>query len=535
MPYVLAHDVGTTGDKATLYDESGALVCSAFVGYPTSCPYTGWAEQRPQDWWLALVESTRALLRESGVAPAEIAVVAFSGQMMAAVAVDAAGEPVRDAIIWADQRAVREVEQVGERVDPHRVYEVTGHRLSPSYSAAKIRWIQTNEPDRYAATHAFLQAKDFLVARLTGEFVTDRSDASGTNLYDLRGGGWSAELVEAFGVDPAKLPRICDSTEVVGEIGARAASEVGLRAGTPVVIGGGDGACAGVGAGVIGEGVAYNYIGSSSWIALATSEPILDPEERTFTWAHLIPGMFSPCGTMQAAGGSYQFARDLFAGHEMVVAERLGRSTYEIMNEELLGSPPGARGLLFLPYLLGERSPRWNPHARGAFVGLTIRHRQPDLFRAVLEGITLNLRVILEAFVRQGAAIESIRVIGGGAQGAVWNQIMADVFGIPVQRLTLLEEATSMGAAVAGGVGVGIWKDFSQVDRMVQIAGEVRPRAELAPLYDELYAIFDETYAALENASIFRRLEAIDGGQPSVTGAGDAGGGSEAVLARQIP
>lgn len=534
MRYVLAHDVGTTGDKATLYDEDGALVCSAFVGYETFVPHSGWAEQRPQDWWLALCGSTRALLRESGVAAAEIAVVAFSGQMMAAVALDAAGEPVRDAIIWADQRAVREVDEVAERVDPQAVYAITGHRLSPSYSAAKILWVERHEPERYAATHAFVQAKDFLVAKLTGAFVTDRSDASGTNLYDLRGGGWSGELVEAFGIDEAKLPRIADSTEVVGEVTARAAAEVGLRAGTPVVIGGGDGACAGVGAGVIREGLAYNYIGSSSWIALATREPILDPELRTFTWAHLVPGMFSPCGTMQAAGGSYQFARDLLAQSERVAAERLGASTYDLMNEEVLRSPPGARGLLFLPYLLGERSPRWNPHARGAFVGLTVRHRQPDLLRAVLEGITLNLRVILEAFLRQGAAIEGLRVIGGGARGAVWNQIMADVFGLPVQRPALLEEATSMGAAVAGGVGVGVWRDFSQVDRMVEIASEALPRPQLAPLYDELYAIFEDTYATLENAAVFRRLEALDAATPPPGADGDPGG-SEAVLARQTP
>jgi xylulokinase len=236
---------------------------------------------------------------------------------------------------------------------------------------------------------------------------------------------------------------------------------------------------------------------------------------RTFTWAHVVPGMFSPCGTMQAAGASYQFARDVLAEDEKVAAEPLGISAYELMNERVLQSPPGAGGLLFLPYLLGERSPRWNPDARGAFIGLTNRHRRPDLLRAVLEGITLNLRVILEAFVRQGAAIGSLRVIGGGARGAVWNQIMADVFGIPVQRLTLLEEATSMGAGVAGGVGVGVWKDFSKVDEMVEIASEARPRGEFRGLYDELYEIFERAYAALEDASVFRRLAGVESAQRS--------------------
>jgi xylulokinase len=390
--------------------------------------------------------------------------------MMGAVAVDDHANPIRNAIIWADQRAVSQVERVAQRVDPWHVYTVTGHRLSPSYSAAKILWLKEAEPQSYEAAHRFLQAKDFLAAKLTGAFVTDRSDASGTNVYDLERGTWSDELVEAFGLEPEKLPQICDSTDVVGEVGESVAEETGFRAGTPVVIGGGDGSCAAVGAGVIREGLAYNYIGSSSWIAVATPKPILDPEMRTFTWAHLVPGMFSPCGTMQAAGASYQFARDQLAGDEKVVAERLGISAYDLMNDGVLQSPPGARGLLFLPYLLGERSPRWNPDARGAFIGLTGRHRQPDLLRAVLEGITLNLRVILQAFARQGAAIDSLRAIGGGARGAAWNQIMADIFGIPVQRLALLQEATSMGAGVAGGIGVDIWKDFSKVVEMVEVA-----------------------------------------------------------------
>lgn len=508
---MLAHDVGTTGDKATLYDEEGALLGSAFSPYETLCPRAGWLEQSPRDWWRAFCEATKRLLHDARAGPADVCVVSFSGQMMGAVAVDAHANPLRNAIIWADQRAVAEVARVADRVEPARVYRVTGHRLSPSYSAAKMLWVRESEPESYAATHAFLNAKDFLVARLTGAFVTDRSDASGTNLYDLEGGTWSDELVDAFGIDAAKLPRICASTDVVGEVTGGAAAGSGLRPGTPVVVGAGDGACAGVGAGVLGEGLAYNYIGSSSWIALATTRPILDPELRTFTWAHVLPGLYSPCGTMQAAGGSYQFARDLLlAQSEKVVAEGLGTSAYELMDQELLRSPPGARGLLFLPYLIGERSPRWNPHARAAFVGLTNRHRRQDLLRAVLEGVTLNLRVILEAFTRQGAAIEALRVIGGGARSAAWNQIMADVLQVPVHRLKLVDEATSMGAAAAGGVGVGLWRDFSKVDGMIEVTAESLPRGELRPLYDELYAVFDDAYEALEGAAAFRRLAALD-------------------------
>lgn len=509
MRYVLAHDLGTTGNKATLYDEEGRLARSAFAPYATAYPHAGWAEQNPHDWWRALCHSTQRLLRESRVAAGDVACIVFSGQMMGMVPVDKRGRPVRDAIIWADQRSVAQIGQVARRIDPRRVYALTGHRLSPSYSAGKMLWLQEAEPRAYNETYKFLQAKDFAIANLTGVFATDPSDASGTNLYDLRQGTWAEELVHAFGIPPEKLPDIHGSTAVVGEVGSAAAEEMGLRAGTPVVMGGGDGSCAATGAGVVREGIAYNYIGSSSWIGVATREPIFDPDMRTFTWAHLVPGMFSPTGTMQAAGSSYQWARDQLNLDVKLLAERAGLSAYDLMNAEVAQSPPGAQGLLFLPYLLGERSPRWNPHARGAFVGLTIRHQHADLLRAVLEGVTFNLRVILDAFRRQGAAITSLRVIGGGARGAAWNRIMADIFDLPVERLALLEEATSMGAAVAGGIGVGVWKDFSQVDWMVRTESMTQPNEQYRALYATLYDIFNEAYNALDGAAIFDKLAAL--------------------------
>jgi xylulokinase len=509
MRYILAHDVGTTGNKATLYDEEGALVQSSFAPYGTAYKHQGWAEQNPRDWWRSLCTSTQQLLHESGISNSDVACIVFSGQMMGAVPVDSQGQPTRNALIWADQRSVSQIDRVAERIDPRRVYAITGHRLSASYSAGKILWLKENEPEAYNRTYKFVHAKDFLIARLTGVFVTDPSDASGTNLFDLEGGIWSDELLRAFDIPRDKLPDIRPSTDVVGEVQPAVTEETGLASGTPVVLGGGDGSCAATGAGVIREGVAYNYVGSSSWIGVATKRPILDPEMRTFTWAHLLPGLFTPTGTMQAAGSSYQWARDQLAGAESLVAEHLGISPYDLMNGEVMQSPPGARGLLFLPYLLGERSPRWNPHARGAFVGLTIRHRPPDLIRAVMEGITLNLRVILEAFRRQGARVNALRVIGGGARSSEWNAIMADIFGLPVLRLALLEEATSMGAAVAGGVGVGIWKDFSQVDTMVAVQSESRPDPQRHEFYTEAYDIFNDLYDVLDRGSIFERLAAL--------------------------
>ncbi len=495
--YVIAHDLGTTGNKATLYDGDGALVGSAFYGYDTEYAHTSWAEQNPEDWWRAVCTSTQELLRQTKIRPADVVAVTFSGQMMGAVALDRAARPLRNAIIWADQRAVPQERWLGERIDPADVYRITGHRLSASYSLSKILWLRDNQPDVYAATYKFVHAKDAIVARLTGHFVTEPTDASGMNLYDLDAWDWSGRIIEAAALDADKLPALRRSIDVVGEVLPQVAEEVGLPAGTPVVIGGGDGMCAGAGAGVVDEGAAYNYVGSSSWIALATRQPIYDSGYRTFTWAHLVPGMYSPCGTMQMAGGSYQWTRDQLAPLEREAAGALGLSAYELMNLNAQKSPPGANGLVFLPYLLGERSPRWNPRARGAFIGLTVRHTRGDMVRAVLEGVTMNLRVILEAFTSQGARIDAMRVIGGGARGRFWNQLMADIYGVPVQRLAILEEATSMGAALAGGIGVGLYRDFSMSQTMNAIAETFQPNPAAQAAYAQIYPIFEAAYQAL--------------------------------------
>lgn len=495
--YVLAHDLGTTGNKATLYNAEGHLVGSAFHGYGTEFAHTGWAEQNPEDWWQAVCDSTRQLLAQTKIAPDAVACITFSGQMMGCVPLDAQARPLRSAIIWADQRAVAQEQWVAERVPPEEVYRITGHRLSASYSLSKILWLKDNQPDIYAAAHKFVHAKDAMVARLTGNFVTDPSDASGMNLYDLQRGDWSARIVEAAELNPAQLPDIHPSTAVVGELLPAVAGEVGLLAGTPVVIGGGDGACAAAGAGVVAQGSAYNYVGSSSWIALATPHPIFDPHQRTFTFAHLVPGMFMPTGTMQAAGASYQWARDQLALPEAGAAAGLELSPYELMNLAAQKSVPGASGLIFLPYLMGERSPRWNTRARGSFVGLTIRHTRADMIRAVLEGVTMNLRVILDAFTRQGAQIDAMRVIGGGARGLFWNQLMADIYEMPVQRLAILEEATSMGAALAGGIGVGLYPDFSMSESMNPIVQTVTPNPAAQAQYQKFVPIFESMYHAL--------------------------------------
>jgi xylulokinase len=506
---ILAHDLGTTGNKATLVRTDGTLVGSAFEGYETFYPAIGWAEQSPEDWWEAFRVTTARLMRESGADPARVLAVSFSGQMMGCLPVDRAGTPLRRSIIWADQRGLKEAALLAERVGEERVYAITGHRISAAYSVEKLLWVRAHEPDVFRRTHKVLHAKDFLRLRLTGNAETDYSDASSMNLFDLGRRDWSDEILDGVGLRREMLPDVGPSTKVVGGIDKRTGEDLGLRAGTPVVMGGGDGPCAAVGAGVVAEGSAYNYIGSSSWIALATRRPVFDPDRRTFTFWHLDPGMVMPTGTMQSAGGSYQWTRNQLCGLEVAEAKRLGVSAYELMDRQAATVPAGCRGLLYLPYLMGERSPHWNPAARGVFLGLTLTHGRAEMIRAVLEGVAFNLRIILDAFLRQGVRVPSIRVIGGGAKSALWCQILADVMNRPIERLALREEATSLGAAIAGGVGTEVFRDFGVAATIVKVAETYHPDQAVRDVYDQEYAVFQAAYRAL--VPVYAQLQALTG------------------------
>lgn len=486
MAFVLAHDLGTTGNKATLFDSSGSLVTTHLENYSvTYPPQANWAEQDPAEWWRATCQSTRALLVESNISPHEIAAISFSGQMLGIVPIDQEGVPLRPAIIWADQRAVDEAALIASRCDPAKVYRLSGHRVSPAYLAAKILWVKNHQPDIYAHTQKFLCAKDYAVFKLTGQLVTDYSDASGSNVFDLTERAWSSALLDTIGIEVEKLPQVHPSTDVVGEVTQEASEETGLSVGTPVVIGGGDGACAAVGAGVVAPGDAYCYIGSSAWISFASRAPLFDPQMRTFTFHHLHPRLFAPMGTMQAAGG----ARDWL----LHVLDNPANADASAANVA-----PGANGLIFLPYLIGERSPWWNPKARGAFVGLTMSHTRAEMMRAVLEGVAFNLRMILDALESEGAAIPSIRLIGGGARGQLWRQILADVFARPIQVLELVTEATSWGAAVAAGIGIGVYRDWNIAKEQARVNIVVEPNRANVTRYAGLYPLFQDTYRALE-------------------------------------
>jgi xylulokinase len=351
-----------------------------------------------------------------------------------------------------------------------------------------------------------IQAKDYIILKLTGNYVSDYSDASGTNLFDLVKKTWDPKILDALDIPLSLLPEARPSTDNAGGVTAEAAGETGLLPGTPVIIGGGDGSCACVGAGVVSEGSAYNVLGSSSWISLASKAPVYDPEKRTFTWVHLDPNLYTPCGTMQAAGYSYNWYKNTLCLDETARAEERGENPYRLIDGGALKSPPGAGGLLYLPYLLGERSPRWNHDARGAFVGLSVTTGKGDISRSVLEGVGFNLKIILDILEKGAAAgnIGEIVMIGGGAKGDVWLQILADIWQKTLAVPEYTEEATSLGAAVCGGVGIGAFKDFSVIRGFNSPVKKIKPNPALASLYGELFGIFNESYDSL--TGIYRRL-----------------------------
>lgn len=494
MQYLLAHDLGTSGDKAVLYTVDGRVVAEVTAAYPTFYPAERAAEQRPEDWWLAFCTATKSLLERSGCRPGDILAVSFSAQMNSCLPVDAKGQALRPAMIWADQRAEEQAHAMGATLGLDRVYQLTGQRLSASYGIAKMAWFKQHEPELYARTARFIQPKDYLICRLTGRLLSDYSDASHLACLDLVTLSWSDEVLQAAGIDANKMPELLPSTAVAGTVLADAARACGLTAGTPVVTGGGDGPCATAGAGIYKPGQAYCSLGTSAWIATLAGQPYLDPRQRTFNLVFLDGRQVMALGAMQAAGLSLSWVLDTFFAEEQDKAR-----VYERM-EELTGSiGAGSGGLLFLPYLMGERSPWWNANASGCFIGLRPNHRRETLLRAVMEGVGYNLRLILDA-LESGRRIEALTMISGGARNKAWLQILADIWHKPLKMPTMLEYATSAGAAICAGIGAGVFKGLDAAAGFNPIRETLSPNPGNTAVYAQALPRFTRAYEALNQA-----------------------------------
>lgn len=503
--YLIAYDIGTSGTKASLFSTDGRLVDTDTHEYPVYYGPGGVAEQDADDYWRAIVATTRKLL-SGDVDGRRVRAISFSGQMMACLPVDREGRPVRRSIIWADTRSKAEEDELKARLGADYAYNLIGHRISCSYSITKLMWMKKHERENYARTYKMLQAKDYVLLKLTGRFVTDESDASSTNALDLRKRCWSPEVLEAAGVDADKMPELLRSIDVVGPIREEAAAQLGLPRDVTIVTGGGDGPCATLGAGCLEKGRHYLTFGTSAWIGATTGEPFLDQNHTLFCFAHVIPGCYMPTGTMQAAGSSYAYIKRTFFADAVAEAEARGCDVYDLLNEKIAASPRGAKGLLYLPYLTGERSPRWNPIATASFLGMTMNHTREDYLRATIEGVAMNLAVILRAF-RERGPIEELILTGGGAQGDVVTQILADVLGCTMTRTNHPKEATSMAAAVIAGVGAGLYDGFDAIYRFIEHMESVKPDAQAQREYQQRIAVFDRCYDALKDVYGMIRMD----------------------------
>lgn len=479
--YLIAHDLGTSGNKATLYTIKGQLIASTIETYGTNMKRTGYAEQNPLDWWKAVCNSTRKLME--GRDKTAVAGISFSGQMMGCVCLDAEGRLLKDSMIWADTRASKETEKLIEKLGMEEICAITGMRPAPNYTVEKAMWIKNHEPSVFQNTAVILQAKDYIIYRMTGELVTDRTDASATQAYDIRTNQWSDKILKAADISADLFPKVFESATVVGELREIPAEEMGLCKGIPVVAGGGDGLCAAVGAGSVAAGKGYCCLGSSSWVSCSTKK-VFDNREGTIMFGpHVVDQSYVLSGTMQTGTLSYNWMKEK-------LYPNIG---FDEVNEKIQHTEVGSNGVIFLPYLLGERSPWWNASVRGSYLGLSMDTKPEDMMRAVVEGVGLNLGIIFDEITKHEPIYE-INAIGGGAKAQIWRQVLADIFNVPVYKMAASDEGSSFGAIVIAGVALGIFEDYNSVLNLIQRESCCEPDAMNHKIYCELKERFKEAY-----------------------------------------
>lgn len=486
MNSLLGIDISTTGAKALLIDEGGTVIDSAAANYPLSTPRQLWSEQSPIDWWTAVRTCVRQLLSQSDLPPAA---VGLTGQMHGLVLLDHAGQVLRPAILWNDQRTGPQCDEIRQRFGKKRLIELTGNDALTGFTAPKILWVREHEPEIFAKVEHILLPKDYIRFMLTGKYATDRAGAAGTLLLDIKTRDWSPEILNELDIPAACLPVTHEGPEITGHISAEAAGETGLKVGLPVVAGGGDQAAQAVGVGAVNSGIIALTLGTSGVVFAPTSKPVVEPRGRLHAFCHAAPDRWHLMGVMLSAGGSLRWYRDTLAK---------GKS-YDELLAPIDEIPSGSEGLLFLPYLTGERTPHPDPLARGAFVGLTVRHTQAHLTRAVLEGVAFGLRDSMELLRGVGVDLPTqVRISGGGARSTVWRQILADVLQTELVTVNSVEGA-AYGAALLAGVGIGIWPDVEKACAVaVQTTSRVAPQVETADHYQACYDRYRQLYPALK-------------------------------------
>lgn len=498
MKYVIGIDLGTSGTKTVLFDELGNVIASSTVEYPMYQPQNGWAEQDPSDWWNAAIATIRQVLTESQVDKKMVAGIGISGQMHGLVMLDADNQVIRNSIIWCDQRTAAECEDIERAVGKERLIQITANPALTGFTASKILWVRKNEPENYAKCAHILLPKDYVRFMLTGTYATDVSDASGMQLLDIANRCWSQEVLDKLEIDLGILGTVYESPEIAGFVTEEVAEMTGLMAGTPVVAGAGDNAAAAVGTGTVTDGDAFTTIGTSGVVFAHTKEMCVDMSGRVHTFCCAVPGEWHVMGVTQGAGLSMKWFKEQFGRDIMTEAGEKGVSAYDLMSEMAAESGISANRLLFLPYLMGERTPHLDPNARGAFIGLSAIHERKDLIRAVMEGVTYSLKDCLTVLKEMGVEPQKMLACGGGARSKVWREMMADVYGMPVSVITS-DEGPALGAAILAMVGAGIYPDVKTAcDKLVKVKETHTDHPDRTKQYEKVYRIYRNLYQHLK-------------------------------------
>ncbi len=504
---LLGVDISTTGAKALLIDQNGEVIASATTPLTLQTPCPLWSEQNPEEWWQGIKNSIQEVLAGRASAAESIAAIGLTGQMHGLVMLDETGQVLRPAILWNDQRTGAQCDQIRERIGQQRLIRITGNDALTGFTAPKILWVQEHEPEVFAQTRHVLLPKDFIRYRLTGEFAMDKAGGSGTILFDLQARTWSEELLEELDLPREWFPPTFEGPEISGQISRQAAEATGLKAGTPVVGGAGDQAAGATGVGAVEPGIIALTLGTSGVVFAPTESALIEPEGRLHAFCHSSPGRWHFMGVMLSAAGSLQWYRDTIAP----------KMSFDALIEEAGQIPPGSEGLIFLPYLTGERTPYPDPYARGAWIGLTIRHERAHMTRAVLEGVAFGLKDSFELIRAAGlGVISQVRVSGGGAKSQLWQQILADSLGVELVTVNTTEGA-AFGTALLAGVGAGIYSSVPEAcQQMISLTGSTPPSGDLAA-YQDFYPQYKALYPAL--ADQFRAIAEITAVQSPGNGA----------------
>lgn len=499
MRYLIGADIGTSGTKTVLFDENLKEIAAASREYPLYQPQNGWAEQDPNDWYDAVIETVKEVMEKSGVKGEDIKALGLSGQMHGLVMLDKDNKVLRPSIIWCDQRTGKECEQITELVGAKKLVSITANPALTGFTAAKIMWVKNNEPDIYRRCCHILLPKDHVRFMLTGEYATDVSDASGMQLLDVPNRCWSDEVLNKLGIDKNLLGKVYESCEITGYITEDIAKITGLEKGTPVVGGAGDNAAAAVGTGIVKEGSAFTTIGTSGVVYAHTDKPVIDQKGRVHTFCCAVPGCWHVMGVTQAAGLSLKWVKDNFLKDIIIKAREQGAEPYTLINGLAENAPVGANRLIYLPYLMGERTPHLDADCRGVLFGLSASHTQGDIIRAVMEGVALSLADCKDILSEMGIDVNDMTACGGGSESDVWTKILADIYGCDIKRLESAQ-GPALGAAILAGVGAGIFGDVKTAcEKYIHHDNSVAFSAENNIKYKKIHDIYKNIYASLKD------------------------------------